>query len=120
LTLKIRFDDGFTTITRSTTVPQAIDSAETIVAMLEPIMETIDPTPGVRLVGVSGSNLGPVFHQLTLDEAVDDAPVHGATDAALDRIRERFGADAIGPASAVRAGKVRNVKRGGQQWGPDQ
>ncbi|MGK0313618.1 MAG: DNA polymerase-4, partial [Ilumatobacter sp.] len=69
---------------------------------------------------VSGSNLGPVFHQMTLDEAADDAPVHGATDAAMDRIRDRFGADAIGPASSIRGGEVRNVKRGGQQWGPDQ
>lgn len=120
LTLKIRFSDGFHTITRSTTHPEAIDSAEAIVEVLGPIMEMIDPSPGIRLVGVSGSNLGPVFHQMTLDEAGDDAPVHGATDGALDRIRDRFGADAIGPASAMKAGKVRNVKRGGQQWGPDQ
>ncbi|MGK0331237.1 MAG: hypothetical protein ACI89G_001307, partial [Minisyncoccia bacterium] len=27
---------------------------------------------------------------------------------------------AIGPASSIRGGEVRNVKRGGQQWGPDQ
>jgi DNA polymerase-4 len=119
LTLKVRFDDGFTTITRSTTGSEAVDSAEVILAMLGPIMEVIDPSPGIRLVGVSGSNLGPVFHQMTLDEAADDAPAHGATDAALDVIRGRFGADAIGPASAVHGGKVRNVKRGGQQWGPD-
>jgi DNA polymerase-4 len=119
LTLKVRFDDGFTTITRSTTGSEAIDSAEVIVALLGPIMDTLDPSPGVRLVGVSGSNLGPVFHQLTLDEAADDAPVYGATDAALDVIRDRFGADAIGPASSIRGGEVRNVKRGGQQWGPD-
>jgi DNA polymerase-4 len=120
LTLKVRFDDGFTTITRSTTGSEAIDSAEVIVAMLGPIMDTLDPSPGVRLVGVSGSNLGPVFHQLTLDEAVEGAPVHGAADAALDVIRDRFGANAIGPASAVKGGKVRNVRRGGQQWGPDE
>ncbi len=119
LTLKFRFDDGFTTITRSTTCPEAIDSADTIVDVLQPVMDLIDPTPGVRLVGVSGSNLGPVFHQLTLDEAAGDAPVRGATDVAFDRIRDRFGADAIGPASSVRSGKVRTVRRGGQQWGPD-
>ncbi len=120
LTLKVRFDDGFTTVTRSTTGSEAIDSAEMIVAVLEPMMEAIDPSPGIRLVGVSGSNLGPVFHQMTLDEAVAHAPTFGATDAALDVIRDRFGADAIGPASAVRGGKVQNVRRGGQQWGPDQ
>ena len=120
LQLKIRFDEGFHTITRSTTSREASDSATVIMEMLGPIMETIDPSPGIRLLGVSGSNLGPVFHQMTLDEAAEDAPAHGATDAALDEIRDRFGADAIGPASAVRGGEVRNVKRGGQQWGPDQ
>ena len=119
LTLKVRFDDGFHTITRSTTGPEPTDQADTIVAMLQPILDAIDPSPGVRLVGVSGSNLGPVHHQLTLDDAAVNVPVHGAREAALDEIRERFGTDAIGPASAVQGGKVRNVKRGGQQWGPD-
>jgi DNA polymerase-4 len=127
LTLKVRFDDGFHTITRATTGPQAIDQVETIVAMLQPIMDTIDPSPGVRLVGVSASNLAPAYHQLTFgevsDEASDDAAggrsPYGARDAALDRIRDRFGSDAIGPASAVRGGGLRNVKRGAQQWGPD-
>ena len=119
LTLKIRFDDGVHTITRSTTTAEPVDQAETIVALLQPIVDSIDPSPGIRLVGVSGSNLAAVHHQLTFDEAADDAADFGAREAALDRIRDRFGADAIGPASAVRGGKVRNVKRGGQQWGPD-
>jgi DNA polymerase-4 len=119
LTLKVRFDDGFHTITRSTTGTEPTDQAATIVAMLQPLVDAIDPSPGIRLVGVSGSNLAPVHHQLTLDEAITEAPAHHAASAALDEIRGRFGADAIGPASAVSAGKVRNVKRGGQQWGPD-
>ena len=42
----------------------------TIVALLQPIVDSIDPSPGVRLVGVSGSNLAAVHHQLTFDEAV--------------------------------------------------
>jgi len=120
LTLKVRFDDGFQTITRSTTGPEPTDQAQTIVELLQPLLDTIDPSPGVRLVGVSGSNLAPVHHQMTLDDAAADVPVHGAREAALDEIRERFGTDAIGPASTIREGKVRNVKRGGQQWGPDQ
>ena len=118
LTVKVRFSDGFHTVTRSTTATEPIDQADTIVDLLQPLLDTIDPSPGIRLVGVHGSNLAPVFHQLTLAEAADDAPEHGAKGAALDRIRDRFGADAIGPASAVRGGQVRNVKRGGQQWGP--
>ncbi len=119
LTLKVRFDDGFHTITRSTTAAEPVDLAETIVALLQPIVDSIDPSPGVRLVGVSGSNLAAVHHQLTFDEAVDDHAGFGAREAALDRIRDRFGANAIGPASVVQGGRVRNVERGGQQWGPD-
>jgi DNA polymerase-4 len=120
LTLKVRFDDGFHTITRSTTTSEPTDQAEVIVAMLQPVLDGIDPSPGVRLVGVSGSNLAAVHHQLTFDEVGDLVPEHGSREAALDRIRGRFGVDAIGPASAVRGGRVDNVKRGGQQWGPDQ
>jgi len=119
LTLKVRFDDGFHTITRSTTGTEPTDQAATIVALLQPLVDAIDPSPGIRLVGVSGSNLAPVHHQLTFDDAAAAAPDPGAASAALDEIRGRFGADAIGPASAVRGGRVRNVQRGGQQWGPD-
>lgn len=124
LTLKVRFSSGFHTITRSTTGREPVDQAETIVQLLQPMLDAIDPAPGVRLLGVSGSNLGPVHHQLTFDDALDDRPEPGAREEALDRIRERFGADSIGPASSVTTGEggsgVRNVKRGGQQWGPDQ
>ncbi len=117
--LKVRFDDGFHTITRSTTSAEAVDQAATMVELLQPILDTIDPSPGVRLLGVAGSNLGPVHQQLTLDDLAGGATRHGAKEAALDAIRERYGAQSIGPASAVTAGRIRNVERGGQQWGPD-
>jgi len=117
LTVKVRFSDGFHTITRSTTTSEATDQAQTIVELLAPLLETIDPTPGVRLLGVGGSNLGEVHHQLTFDEV--GGPDHGARESAVDDIREKFGSDAIGPASAVRGGEVRNVRRGQQQWGPE-
>ena len=119
LTLKVRFSDGFHTVTRSTTAAEPIDQADEIVELLQPLLDTIDASPGIRLVGVTGSNLSAVFHQLTLAEAADVVPDHGAKSDALDRIRDRFGTDAIGPASAITGGKLRNVKRGGQQWGPD-
>jgi DNA polymerase-4 len=118
LTVKVRFDDGFHTITRSTTSADAIDQAEAIVALLQPVLDTIDPSPGIRLLGVSASNLGEAHCQLTLDDLLDDRP-HGAKEATLDAIRQRYGSQAIGPASAVTSGRVRNVERGGQQWGPD-
>lgn len=119
LTVKVRFDDGFHTITRSTTSADAVDQADAIVALLQPVLDTIDPAPGIRLLGVSASNLGEVHRQLTLDELIEGGPIHGAKEATLDAIRQRYGSHAIGPASAVTAGRVRNVERGGQQWGPD-
>lgn len=117
LTLKVRFA-GFHTITRSTTSSERVDDADVIVGMLGPMLAAIDPTPGVRLIGVSGSNLGPVHHQLSFDEHLErPGPPAGAT---IDEIRRRFGPSAIGPASAVRGEQVRVVRRGAQQWGPDQ
>ena len=37
-----------------------------------------------------------------------------------DEIREKFGAAAIGPASSISGDGLRVVRRGAQQWGPDQ
>jgi DNA polymerase-4 len=119
LTLKIRFDDGFRTVTRSVTRADTTDVAHEIVAALRPVLREIDPGPGVRLLGVAGSNLGPVHRQLSLDELVPDAPDWSATSGALDQIRARFGEGAIGPASSLDAGELRIVKRGEQQWGPE-
>ncbi len=118
LTLKLRFSDGFRTISRSVTGPEPTDQAADVVAWLDPVLHAVELDGGVRLLGVSGSNLGAVHHQLTLDEAVGDGPERGAREQAMDEIRDRFGSDAIGPASSVRQGRVRTVRRGEQQWGP--
>ncbi|HSP28993.1 MAG TPA: DNA polymerase IV [Ilumatobacteraceae bacterium] len=119
LTLKLRFDTGFQTITRSVTCPEAVELAPEIVGLLTPLLETIDPSPGVRLLGVAGSNLGPSTRQLSLDDLFDAQPDWVATTEALDQIRDRFGSGAIGPASALESGRLRVVRRGEQQWGPD-
>jgi DNA polymerase-4 len=117
LILKLRFDDGFRTITRSSTSDEPVDEAQSIVARLEPLLAAIDPSDGVRLLGVSGSNFGSVHRQLSFEEMTKTASEYGAT---LDEIRERFGVGAIGPASAVTKDGVRVVRKGAQQWGPDQ
>lgn len=119
VSLKLRFDTGFQTITRSVTCPDPVELAPEIIELLTPLLEAIDPSPGVRLLGVAGSNLGPSVRQLSLDDLLDDQPDWAATTAALDRIRDRFGASAIGPASALETGRLRVVRRGEQQWGPD-
>lgn len=117
-TLKVRFA-GFITITRSITTSDTVDQAQEIIELLGPVLDGIDPSPGVRLLGVSGSNLGEPVAQLSFDDIADDTPDWSATTDALDEIRGRFGTDAIGPASSISGGRIKSVKRGGQQWGPD-
>jgi DNA polymerase IV len=119
LTLKLRFDSGFQTITRSVTCAEAVELAPEIIGLLTPLLEAIDPSPGVRLLGVGGSNLGPSTRQLSLDDLLGGQPNWAATTEALDQIRDRFGSGAIGPASALESGRLRIVRRGEQQWGPD-
>jgi DNA polymerase-4 len=118
ITLKVRFA-GFATITRATTRAEPIDTGPAIVAALRPLLADVDPTPGVRLLGVSTSNFGAPTEQLSLLDT-DDGSVHRAAASTVDEIRRRFGAGAIGPASAVERGGLRLVRPGAQQWGPDQ
>jgi DNA polymerase-4 len=104
VTLKVRFA-GFQTVTRSATPADPVDTGPDIVAALVAAEASIDPTPGVRLVGVSGSNLAPPAAQLRLDLSDDGQsarPAHWSeASAALDAIRERFGSQAIAPASTL-------------------
>jgi DNA polymerase-4 len=119
VSLKLRFDTGFHTITRSVTSTEPVELAPEIIGLLTPMLEAIDPSPGVRLLGVAASNLGPSARQLSLDDLLGDQPDWVATTEALDQIRDRLGASAIGPASALESGRLRVVRRGEQQWGPE-
>jgi DNA polymerase IV len=123
ITLKVR-DGGFTTITRATTLAGPVDTADAIVRAATPLLEHVDLAAGVRLLGVSASRFGPPAEQLRLDDP-DDAPGRWSeASRAIDGVRERFGAAAIGPASSVAVGadgarRLRVVRAGAQQWGPD-
>ena len=121
--LKVRFTD-FTTISRAITVPSPCATAHGIVNAVEPLLHAVDPSPGVRLLGVSASHFGAVAEQMSLDDLFDSAPAAEqewqAAEQTMDAIRSRFGSSAIGPASAVGADGLRLVRRGAQQWGPDQ
>jgi DNA polymerase-4 len=126
LTLKVRFA-SFETITRSFTVSGGVSTAHSIVAAVEPLLTGIDASSGVRLLGVSVSNFTSSAHQLSLDDLLGTTPTDGLDDdhqwklaeETVDAIRKRFGATAIGPASAVSDRGLRVVQRGAQQWGPD-
>lgn len=117
LTLKVRRSD-FTTITRSVTLSEPADTGVVIMLALDPLVEELDLSQGLRLVGVSGSNLGEAAIQLSLDsltsQGVDSAQ---SADAArvMDRVRDRFGPGAIGPASGLSKKQV----PGERPWGPD-
>ena len=93
--LRLRFAD-FTRATRSQTMPQAtaktqliLDTARGLLAAAIPLIETL----GLTLVGLSLANLEDEDRvQLALPfERRHDA----ALDAALDQVRERFGATAV-------------------------
>jgi DNA polymerase-4 len=117
VTLKVRFGD-FRTITRSVTAPGPLDEGPAIARSARALLDEIDPSPGVRLLGVSVSGLVPGgVRQLSLDDAA--APSWREASGAVDAIRERFGDAAIGPASTVGPGGLRPSRRGEQQWGPD-
>jgi DNA polymerase-4 len=123
LTIKVRFA-GFETITRSITVAGGVSTSHAIVAAVEPLLQAIDSSPGVRLLGVSASNFTSSSRQLSLDDLLDDRPGDEQqwqlAEETIDAIRRRFGAAAIGPASAVGDRGLRVAQRGAQQWGPDE
>jgi DNA polymerase-4 len=123
VTLKVRFA-SFRTITRSLTLPEPIDHGHGIGAAARALLDQVDCDEGVRLLGVSVSNLGPPpGQQLALQGLGEEAERAGAgwddASAAVDEIRERFGTDAIGPATLVEPTGLRLTRRGLQQWGPD-
>jgi DNA polymerase IV len=119
VTLKVRYAD-FQTITRSSTLPTTVDDGPAVArAALSLLAEHVDPTPGVRLLGVSVSGLTTGAAQQLSFEDVDGPSWHEASGA-VDAIRDRFGDRAIGPASAVGERGLRLPRRGEQQWGPNQ
>ena len=118
VTVKVRFG-SFTTISRSATSHDGLDVGHAIAAVARTLLDTVDPAPGVRLLGVAVSGLTPaVGEQLSLD---DDAAGGGWSTAtqAVDDVRDRFGPTAIGPASLVGSDGLKLTRRGRQQWGPD-
>ena len=135
VTVKIRFGDH-STITRSHTVTGAIDSPRAIGAVAGALLEGVDISPGIRLLGVSVSGLAPArteAHQLTFADAAPDegpGPVPPArpvevrlqgwedVEAAVTAIRTRYGHASVGPATLIGRSGLRVKRRGDMQWGP--
>jgi DNA polymerase-4 len=111
VSVKVRFGD-FTTITRSVTVPAPIDTAPAVLRACDELLAQVPLDRGIRLLGVSGSNLVADARQLSLDDLTSGA---AEAAAAIDEIRRRFGSGAIGSAAAV-SGRVSSP--GTSPWGP--
>jgi DNA polymerase-4 len=136
VTLKVRFHD-FRTITRSTTVVDPLDTSAALLREAKALLDGVDPSPGVRLIGVHASGLVSAHtRQLRFDDLgtgaggatglVTDPGAAGPSladwadaESAVDRIRARFGDELIGPATLVGPDGVRRKRQGDQQWGPD-
>ena len=116
VTVKVRFND-FATITRSRTMGEPFDTGQAVAAVAAVLLDGVDTGPGVRLLGVSVSNLtaAGATRQLSLGE-VDD----GWDDAAraVDGVRARFGPAAVGPAALLGDGGVGVHRPGDHRWGP--
>jgi len=117
VTVKVRFHD-FETITRSHSVGALVDTGHEIAQVATALLDQVDPTPGVRLLGVSVSNLSKgAARQLTLDDGADTAAWDEATRA-VDEVRNRFGDGAVGPAALMGEQGLEVKRPGAQQWGP--
>jgi DNA polymerase-4 len=123
--IKVRFGD-FTTISRSITLAQAVDTGPAIARAATQLLDQVDIAPGVRLFGVGLANLADdAPHQLSLDDLTRAADVPAADGAAwtavteaVDAVRARFGDDALLPAALAERGSLRAKRPGEQQWGP--
>jgi DNA polymerase-4 len=104
VTIKVRFAN-FSTITRSLTAPQELDTTSEIYEAVGSLWDRIDPDrPRIRLLGVSVSGLssGPPKRQLSLTSAEARSGLHRSDAAkAVDSIRTRFGDDAVAPAALL-------------------
>ena len=117
ISIKVRFGD-FRTLTRSTTMDFPVETAGEIVPAARRLLDTLDVSVGVRLLGVAASGLVVGGNrQMSFDDL--RGPSWDDATSAVDEIRARYGSDAIGPASLCDAGRVRVKRRGDQQWGPD-
>ena len=117
--LKVRLKD-FSTFTRSVTLPNPTDSGKIIGKNAVNLLESIETSSGVRLLGVGVSNLteSDLGLQLSFDDIEGNDPEWRDAEKAIDQIHEKFGTQSIGAASTLSETGLRPKEKGSQQWGP--
>jgi DNA polymerase-4 len=111
--LKLRYDD-FSTISRQATLPDATDAGPVVYGQVLALFESAwQRGRPVRLLGVAAANLTQPARQLRLFEQEDLRQAQ--LDAALDRIRARFGEHAIQRASLLEPPDEPWVSRRGEE-----
>ena len=120
LSLKVRLSD-FSTLVRSVTLPNPTDSGKLIARETIVLLQTIDLSIGVRLLGVGASNFSHTKDglQLSFDELESNDREWRETEDAIDIIRSKYGPDSIGLVSTLTEKGLNSKKRGIQQWGPE-
>ena len=126
LTLKIKFAN-FRSITRAVTLDRPRASGPGFSEALVPLLSEIDTSGGVRLLGVSASQLQPAdaprppVQGSLFDDDADPAPsgderesVWFSAGSAIDEIRAKFGRDAIRTGGTLAHG----TDVGEHPWGP--
>lgn len=113
LLLKVKFS-SFDSVTRSVTPEVPLSTGPSMVAALDPLLRAIDISGGIRLLGVhaqklSGESVAPtsLFPDFVSDGVVDTAAIEEQwqpASRAVDTITDRFGPEAITPASALGGG----------------
>lgn len=96
--LKLRYRD-FTTLTRQATLADPTDAGAVIFAQASALFAAAWDRRAVRLIGVAAANLSQPGRQLRLFEQDDRRQAQ--LESALDRIRARFGDQAIQRASLL-------------------
>jgi len=139
ITVKVRYGD-FRTITRSRSTNLPTDTGPVIAGLAATLLDGVDLAGGVRLFGITASQLRGADtcagEQMRMDFADPPAVPAGkrppstgpaqpvtaeawsAAGDALNEVRRRFGDHAVGPAALLGVDGLRLKRQGDTQWGP--
>jgi DNA polymerase IV len=130
VTVKVKFSD-LSLQTRSHTLDRSISTGGAIGQVAAALLAGIHPGEGIRLLGVSASNLvegGGDQLSFDLGDGRDEGTESATTreqswqdvTAAVDAIRTRFGSSSVGSAAMVNEDGVQVPARRDAPWGPSE